>query len=379
MTVLIFIAVLVVLIVVHEIGHFVAAKLSGMRVDEFGIGYPPRIWGKKIGETEYTLNALPFGGFVRIYGEDETNPDVLGSRHAFSARPKLAQAITLVAGVAMNLLLAYILISITLAMGTPRALSDEELTRATDVHVVVAQALPGGPADVAGLIPGDRVLSIVDADGGEAYTPFTTDDFIRYVSESDGALQFTIERNGEQKVVEATPQAGVLTSDPSRLALGVAVAPVGTVPVSWWRAPIDGAVYTWEITKQTTVGLLNFFGQVFTLSADLRQVSGPVGIAGAVGNAYAEGAAALFSIAAIISINLAIINLLPIPALDGGRLLFVIIEAIIRRPIKPAVAAAVNGLGFAFLILLMVVVTCTSSSSSTGAIRSARTRSTSMH
>jgi regulator of sigma E protease len=105
MTVLIFILVLIVLILVHEFGHFVVAKLSGMRVDEFGIGYPPRIWGKKYGETLYSINALPFGGFVKIYGEDETNPEVLASKRAFSRRPKLLQALTLVAGIAMNLCL----------------------------------------------------------------------------------------------------------------------------------------------------------------------------------------------------------------------------------------------------------------------------------
>ncbi len=359
MTILVFIVVLVVLIVVHEFGHFVAAKLSGMRVDEFGIGYPPRIWGKKIGGTEYTINALPFGGFVKIYGEDEVDPETLSSSQAFSAKSKIAQAITLVAGIAMNLLLAYVLITITLLMGTPRALTDEEIPRATDVRLMVASVMPGSPAETAGLKAGDSISSVSGIPGSEAFN--STDDaaFIAYISSNtrQAPLTVTIERGGGVETLTATPQAGLISSDPSRPALGVSVAPVGVLPQSLIQAPIDGAIYTWEITKQTTVGLLKFFGQVFTLSADLKQVSGPVGIAGAVGNAYAEGLAALLSIAAIISINLAIINLLPIPALDGGRLLFVIIEGITRRPIKPAFAAAVNGIGFAFLILLMVVVT----------------------
>lgn len=359
MTILVFVVVLVVLILVHELGHFVAAKLSGMRVDEFGVGYPPRLWGKKIGGTEYTINALPFGGFVKIYGEDEVDPETLSSSQAFSAKSKIAQAITLVAGVAMNLLLAYVLITITLLMGTPRALTDEEIPRATDVRLMVASVLPGSPAETAGLKPGDSISSISGVPGAETFTSTSDDAFLAYIA-SDTAkapLTFSIVRSGEAQTLTATPETGVISNDPSRPALGVSVAPVGVLPQSVLQAPLDGAIYTWEITKQTTVGLLQFFGQAFTLSADLAQVSGPVGIAGAVGNAYAEGLAALLSIAAIISINLAVINLLPIPALDGGRLLFVIIEGITRRPIKPAFAAAVNGIGFAFLILLMIVVT----------------------
>ncbi|MDB4992210.1 MAG: hypothetical protein JWL75_455 [Parcubacteria group bacterium] len=359
MTVIIFIIVLVVLILVHELGHFIVAKLSGMRVDEFGIGYPPRIAGWKFGETEYTINALPFGGFVKIYGEDEVDTEVLTSKRAFSARPKFFQALTLVAGVAMNLLLAYILITATLLMGTPRALAPNEITTATDVHLAIAEILPGSPAAKAGLMSRDEVLSVTGVPGAEPFTSTDPVAFLAYVGSdtSAQALTFTVRRNGVEKNIIATPAAGVLTEDPSRLALGVSIVPVGVIPETLSHAPIDGAIYTWEITKGTALGLATFFGQAITLHANLSQVSGPVGIAGAVGNAYAQGAAALMSIAAIISINLAIINLLPLPALDGGRLLFVIIEAIIRRPIKPSVAATVNGIGFALLLLLMVVVT----------------------
>jgi len=132
---------------------------------------------------------------------------------------------------------------------------------------------------------------------------------------------------------------------------------VGTLPVPWYRAPIDGAVFTWSITKQVAVGLTAFFGSVFTLSADWAQVTGPVGIAGVVGDAYDRGLIPLLTITALISVNLALINLLPIPALDGGRLLFVLVESIIRRPIPTIVTRGVNVAGFAFLILLMIAVT----------------------
>jgi regulator of sigma E protease len=359
MTVLIFILVLIVLILVHEFGHFVVAKLSGMRVDEFGIGYPPRIWGKKYGETLYSINALPFGGFVKIYGEDETNPEVLASKRAFSRRPKLLQALTLVAGIAMNLLLAYVLITATLVMGTPRALSDAEIPHASNVQLAIAEVMPGSPAQKSGLMAGDIVTSISGAPGTASYSSYDTAAFVTYVGADTTAqpLAFSVLRNGAPKTLTITPEKGIIPNDAARPALGVSVATIGVIPESLAQAPLDGALYTWDITKQTATGLFSFFEQALTLHADLSQVSGPVGIAGAVGNAYAQGTAALMSIAAIISINLAIINLLPLPALDGGRLLFVIIEAILRRPIKPSVAASVNGIGFALLLLLMVVVT----------------------
>lgn len=359
MTVLLFIIVLVVLILVHELGHFIVAKLSGMRVDEFGVGYPPRIWGKQFGETLYSVNALPFGGFVRIYGEDEVDEAVLGSSRAFSARPKFFQGLTLVAGVAMNLLLAYVLITATLLMGTPRALSDAEVPKATGVYLAVSEVLPGSPAATAGLKQGDEILSINRGRATETFNSTDPQAFVTYISGTspDQTLNINVKRGSEDTFLVAKPEAGVIASDPSRVALGVSVAPVGVLPESLLHAPIDGALYTWGATKQTAVGLVSFLAQAVTFRADLSQVSGPVGIAGAVGSAYAQGFASLLSIAAIISINLAIINLLPIPALDGGRLLFVIIEAIIRRPIKPSVAATVNGIGFALLLLLMVVVT----------------------
>ena len=127
--------------------------------------------------------------------------------------------------------------------------------------------------------------------------------------------------------------------------------------MSLLQAPIEGAVLTWEITKETAIALVHFFGGIFSFSAVLSQVSGPIGIAGAVGNASSQGLASLLTITALISINLALINILPVPALDGGRLLFVLIESITRRPIRPSVANAMNTVGFGLLILLMLVVT----------------------
>jgi len=361
MEILIFILVIVALIVVHEFGHFVAAKLSGMRVDEFGIGFPPRaLTFAKKGETEYTLNWLPLGGFVKIYGEDPSTE--LGASgdttRAFSSRPRILQAIVLVAGVAMNLLFAYVLITGALVAGTPRALTNEELPKATNTQLIVANVLHGSPAHEAGLAPGDTILSAED--GHYRFESVDPREFTQFVGNGMGNTTITLSvkhANGDEETLSARPQTGVVPGDPERAALGVEVAPVGVIPLSFPAALVEGAKLTWGATILTAQGLWHFFAGVFTFSADLSQVAGPVGIAGIVGGASAQGIGYLFSIMAIISINLALINLIPVPALDGGRLLFVAIESIIRRPINVAVARTVNAIGFLLLILLMLVVT----------------------
>lgn len=357
MSILIFIGVLVVLIVIHELGHFVAAKLSGMRVDEFGLGYPPRaLTIAKVGGTEYTLNWLPFGGFVKIYGEDGLAQKAAKDSGAFASKSRFAQAVVLVAGVAMNFALAYVLITGALIAGTPRMLSENEVAQAHELELMVANVLPGTPAALAGLQSGDSILAAKDAKG--EWRASDPQSFSSFVASSGGSsLLLTVKHNGTESQIEAVPKAGLNQNDPSRYALGVEVATVGVMPLSVTDAVIEGAQLTWSATKLTAVGLAHFFYGILTLSADLSQVAGPVGIAGAVGSASAQGFGDLLSIMAVISINLALINLIPIPALDGGRLLFVIIESVIRRPIKTSIANSINTVGFAFLILLMVLVT----------------------
>ena len=357
MNILIFIVVIVALIVVHEFGHFVAAKLSGMRVDEFGLGYPPRaLTVTKKGGTEYTLNWLPFGGFVKIFGEDGLSDDAARDPRAFSSRPRVLQAIVLAAGVTMNLLFAYALITGALIAGTPRALSESEVPIAESAELAVANVLPGSPAALAGIIPGDSIIS-AESTGGQ-WRAADPKSFSAFVAKSGGdEIVLSVERGGEAQVITATPEAGIITSDTSRYALGVEVATIGVVPLSFWAAITEGASLTWETTLITAKGLAHFFYGVFTLSADLSQVAGPVGIAGAVGSASSQGMGDLLSIMAIISINLALINLIPIPALDGGRLLFVLIESVIRRPIKQSITSTLNAVSFVLLILLMLVVT----------------------
>lgn len=358
MSILIFIVGIVALIVVHEFGHFVAAKLSKMRVDEFGLGYPPRaaVIGH-MGETILSLNWLPFGGFVKIFGEDVDSENIRDVR-SFSSKNRFKQALVLVAGITMNLLFSYVLITGALIAGTPRALAPDEIANARDIQLAVAGVLPSSPAAEAGLLPGDIILSAED--GHYVFDGVDSSAFTKFIVNGGGNTTIALSvqhASGVKELLFARPVVGIINSDLSRPALGVEVATIGVVPLSFNSAIVEGVVLTWGTIKITAAGLLHFFYGIFTLRADLTQVSGPIGIVGVVGDASVQGFGNLLSIMAIISINLALINLIPIPALDGGRLLFVIIESVIRRPIKPSVARAVNAAGFAFLVLLMLAVT----------------------
>src|SRR3989344_1185952 len=226
MNILIFIVVIVALIIVHEFGHFIVAKLSGMRVDEFGLGFPPRAMViAKRGETEYTLNWLPLGGFVKIYGE---NGGEEGSR-SFTSRPRILQGLVLIAGVSMNLLFAYVLITGALIAGTPRALSQDELAHATSMELAVAHVLPSSPAALAGLLPGDSIINAKNA--VEEWNAVDPKSFSVFVADSKGGdVTLTVKRNGIEQSIIATPATSIASSDPSRYALGIEVATIGIVP-----------------------------------------------------------------------------------------------------------------------------------------------------
>lgn len=361
MGIVIFIIVLLVLVVVHELGHFFAAKITGMKVEEFGVGYPPRLWGKKFGQTLYSINWLPLGGFVKIKGEDgdvtatDQSQEVNGN--AFTDKNHFAQLFVLVAGVVMNMVLAYVLLSTVLMMGIPRALYGEDIAKAESTQLVVAGVLPGSPAESAGLLQGDIITKAFAGDA--EFSSVKVEDFITFINatESGEPVALSLSRNDEAVMISAIPAEGVIESDVNKKALGVSLATVGVVKLSFIDALVEGFRYTTSLTQMVFVGLIEFFASIFTFSADLSQVAGPVGIAGTVGDAQEQGATSLLFIAALISINLAIINLLPFPALDGGRIVFVLYEMISRRKVSGNVAMLANGVGFVLLIALMVVVT----------------------
>lgn len=356
MSVILFIVILLGLILVHEFGHFAMAKAFKVRVDEFGIGFPPKLWGLRRGETEYTVNALPFGGFVRIYGEDaaEAEGDIDADR-SLARKPKWVQALVIVAGVAMNIVAAWLILSVGYVAGLPAAVNDYGLGEVTDAHVTVLGVAPGSPAEAAGLIAGERIMRIQAATGSFLEEDALADDVRHFIGQHGAEeLTLTLARGERERNVVLHPVEGIVEG---KAALGVMLEDVGIRRLPLHHALIEGGVLVGKLTRDTAVGLRDFFSGILLGRADFSSVAGPVGIVGVVGEASEFGFVSVLMLAAIISINLAIINMIPFPALDGGRLVMVAAEAVARRPIPPKVFIWLNGLGFALLILLMLVVT----------------------
>lgn len=364
MTVLIFLVILGLLILSHEFGHFCVAKRSGARVDEFGLGFPPRLFGFRRGETTYSINLIPFGGFVKIYGENPDEESMTGAdrRRAFGAQPKWIQAVILIAGVTANLALAWFLLVTAFATtGLPTQVDSAPRGYQLDNPLVtVVRVEKGSPAALAELMPGDQIVKLRTADD-YLFSP-TIEDIqtfiashphseiiVSYIRTPGPDIKPTI---AERSVVPANIGPG------NKAAIGVGLETIGILRLPLHRAIIAGTQSVWHLTSSTVAAfgslLIGFFrGENEILS----QVTGPIGLIGLVGDASALGFGYLFLFTALISINLAVLNLLPIPALDGGRLLFLLIEKIKGRAIKPGIANAVNLTGFLLLMGLMLLVT----------------------
>ena len=355
MSILIFLGVLFVLILVHEWGHYITAKWTKMRVDEFAIGFPPRLFSVRRGETEYSLNALPIGGYVKILGENGEER-VLSSEDAartFSARPKWAQALVLIAGVTMNVLLAWIIFIGLLMAGT--SVQVDESTASENARLLVLGTAASSPASVLPVqaeIVGVRRSS-------EELTSLTPSALVAFVEAGQGAPVTISYQVPDEPLtsVTITPTAGIDSTRPDTPLLGLQSGLVEERSYGFGAAVVEGTKQTVGMIGAITVGLFELLSQAIIGQADLSQVAGPVGIVEHVGKAASFGFDSLLFITAVISLNLAVINLFPIPALDGGRLVFVAIEAITRRPINPVWAGRVNLVGFGLLLLLMVAVT----------------------
>lgn len=361
MSVILFILILLLLILVHEFGHFIIAKKFGIRVDEFGVGFPPRAKTlAKIGDTEYTLNWIPFGGFVRIFGENPDEESMHGpdSARSFINKPKWVQAAVLLGGVFFNMLLAWFLLSVMFMVGTDIALTENNEGFAQEKRLVISYVYPSSPAGEAGLMPEDTILSM-SVNEEEVLAELSPEQATLFItSHSEELITIEVERSEETITYSVQPQTGIIEEDPDRAVIGIGMGIVGLVQYSNpFLALIEGARFTADLTVYIWDGLMDFFGSILSFSADFSNVAGPVGIVPFVGQAAALGFAPLLFLTALISINLAIINILPIPALDGGRLLFLIIEVVKGSPISPKIANATHALFFILLLLLIVVVT----------------------
>ncbi len=359
-TLAIFIFVLAVLIITHELGHFSVAKKFGIRVDEFGFGFPPKVFSWKKGETTYSLNAIPVGGFVKIYGEDPDEESTNGpdSKRSLVNKPRLVQAAVLVAGVTLNLVLAWLLISLNLSLGMPISLSDIPAgAKVTESKLLVTNVLKNSPAEKAGLLAGDSLLKFsIGDDILNNPEPETVKEFVNKYGDKNVVVSCLRKVGGvaTTSVLTVVPKKGVVGDAPS---IGIAMEKVGIVQMSWWQSLYYGAIFTYDLTINTVLGLKYFFTSIFTEgSSALKSVSGPIGLFGMVGDASRMGVVYLINFMAIISINLAVLNLLPFPALDGGRLLFLAVEGIRNKRLNPKIANTLNLIGFGLLMLLMAVV-----------------------
>ena len=353
MTVLLVLGILVFLIVVHELGHFVAAKLFKVRVEEFGVGYPPRAftfgtWGG----TEYTINWLPFGGFVRLFGEHgETQ-----QKGSFAAAPKYAQAIILVAGVTMNALAAWFLFAAALHDGIPRVIPEGKAI-GPEVELFVNSVVDASPAAVAGLQAGDKVLRIKDTTSNEE-VELRPSKIIPFIGDRGGKqLEITYMRGEEEHTASVIPAHSVVARDAGRPAIGLGMALVTDAKLGWFAALKEAGPSTWQALKDTVGGLWGLISDAAAGAPNIQNIVGPVGLVDFVGNASKHGIGHVLALAGFISINLAVINLVPIPALDGGRLFLLGIETVLRRaPHKLSVQIA-NFFGVALIVALMVAVT----------------------
>jgi regulator of sigma E protease len=352
MSVVIFIIILGILIFVHELGHFLIAKKAGIRVDEFAIGFPPRLYSKKSGETTYSLNLIPFGGYVKIHGEDPTEESPAGDEDRnMNTKPAWVRIAVLAGGVAFNIIFAWLLLSVGFMTGLPTSTQGVEQFVDGESALIITGVAANTPASEAGILPGDQLLFLESgALSLQDPQPQEVVDFIDTVGASEVVV---LHKRGEE-VLTTTLIPNIVDGDPS---VGIGLDRVGLVKFPFFEAFVQGAVATFNMVITVAVFLGIFIADIFQGQGDLAQVAGPVGIISFVGDAAHLGFVYLLSFTAFISINLAVLNILPFPALDGGRILFVVIEKIIGRPIKASIAQGLNVLGFVILIVLMVVVT----------------------
>ncbi len=343
-TTILFFLVLSILVFVHELGHFLVAKLFNIRVDEFAIGFPPKVISKTFRETTYSINALPLGGYVKIHGENpEDETDNIDVRN-FQNVSWWKQVLVLIAGVTFNIIFAWLLLSLSLMIGTSKASIEgipPQYIKGTQA-VIIQSVVADSPAALAGIQPGEIVTSIQGVEIKKA------EDIQITIKSATSTVQVITKKMDVVQTYIVTPKDNLI---------GITLAEVATIRMPLIPALTYGAQGTYNLTGQLGTGVMQFFGKLFVGNASWGEVSGPVGIAKVVGSAGREGVTSLLFVAALISISLAVMNILPFPALDGGRIVISVIEGIMRKRLNSKFVNSINTVGFILLILLMLVVT----------------------
>jgi regulator of sigma E protease len=372
-TTIVFILILGLLILVHEAGHFLVARRNGVPSEEFGFGFPPRLVGiykdkegkrrfvfgnkqidetiKEKDETVYSLNLIPLGGFVKIRGEDKEESQ--GDPRSFVNQSVWKRFKILFAGVGMNFVLAMVLFMGAFWLGLPEAITDE--MEARDPKVQIAQIAPDSPADEVGIEMGDEVVSVI-ASGGKIFQIKKVGKLQEVIKQNAGKeLQLKLKRPGEGQIVipvsirEEAPEGQGL--------LGVQLVRTDFVRHGLLESAWMGVKTVFSMVAMIVIFLVDLIGKLFTSQPVGAEVAGPVGIAVLTGKMTQLGIAHILQFAALLSVNLGVINLLPIPALDGGRILFLAIEKIKGSPVSQKAEGLIHTIGFFLLISLMVLVT----------------------
>ncbi|MBL7150020.1 MAG: site-2 protease family protein [Candidatus Pacebacteria bacterium] len=364
------------LMILHEFGHFVVAKRFGVKVEEFGIGYPPRLFGKRIGETIYSLNLLPFGAFVKIYGEEKkvdelrssspfANARVIEDSRSFSQKPIWQRAFIVLGGVVSFWIISAILLSIVMGLGTPAIISDEENGGLVNPRVQIAAVAPGSPAEKAELEAGDTIKKIIInpeqilpelyGAGSQQLTINTVKEVQEFTNLYRGKeVTLTIERGKEVFETSLVPR---VSPPDGEGAMGVALVRTAIKSYPWYEAPFRGILATGNLTIAVIQGWAQALGNLIKGLPTGVQLMGPVGIFSLFAQAGQLGVIYFLQFIAIISIYIALFNILPIPALDGGKLLFLGIEAVRRKPVSQKIEQNITVAFFMILIALMVLVT----------------------
>lgn len=348
LTVLVFVAILSILVLIHELGHFFAAKRLGIRVEEFGFGLPPKIFGVRRGETEYSLNWLPIGGFVRLYGEEGKELEngkwkMENEKRAFYARPPWQRAIVLIAGVSMNFILALVLISYLFTRGV--------MVPTDRVHI--EKVVASSPAVNAGLKSGDVIKEIriknqeLRIKSGEDLVNTTK----KHLGEE---MTIVVERKGKVIDINVVPRKDYPKNEGP---LGVVISNYEEKKYSILEAPIMGMKESVKLSWVLISGIGMTLYKLISFQSVSKDVAGPIGIAQMTGQALQFGGLAVLELMGLLSLNLAIVNILPFPALDGGRLLFVVIEAVTGKRIRTHWERYVHQVGMAILLALILLVT----------------------
>ncbi len=318
------------LIFIHELGHFLAAKLFGMRVDEFSLCFPPRLISKKIGETRYSIGLIPLGGFVKIYGEADS-ADARSDVRSFVGSKPWKRAVVAFAGVAMNFLVGFLVLSAVFFTGTPQ-------------RVMVREVKLGSAASDAGFMPGDII---------EGFK--TSSEVAAFVRAHQGeAVTLDVQRNGITKRVSVTPK---IVQSEKEGALGVVLFDQGVVKRPLYESVRDGWFASWSIAGQIVVGVYGIVQQLVTSGTLSKDVAGPVGIFTIAHRAAAENFLLFLQLIGLISLNLAVANMLPFPIVDGGRLVMIGVEKLKGSPPPAWLEMGLNMTGLILLLGLMVLVT----------------------